>query len=190
MGCVYYEIFERDDYTASCWIKAKKCLNKVTENLASETLLVVLFFEDSILDCAAEVLQLKAQLRDFDCLQEFKVYQRHCFKNFNARQQQMLITHLLQDEINIDMYVKQGVIKDAMFLHDDKKQALIEKQIYHNLGPLLFGFVFFGYTKKVKALDYIADYFGEKQSFYFAWLLHYTSWLLLPSICGLIIFLI
>lgn len=30
-GCVYYEIFDRDDYTASCWYKAKKCLNKVTD---------------------------------------------------------------------------------------------------------------------------------------------------------------
>ncbi len=37
-GGVYYEIFERDD---------------------EETLLVVLFFEDSILDCAAEVMQMK-----------------------------------------------------------------------------------------------------------------------------------
>lgn len=88
------------------------------------------------------------------------------------------------------MYTKQGVIKDTMFLHDDRKQALIDKSIHKNLCGLVFGFLFYGYTKRTKPLDYIADYFGEKHAFYFAWLMHYTSWLLLPSICGLVIFLI
>jgi hypothetical protein len=63
-GGAYYDIFERDD---------------------KETSLVVLFFEDSLLDVEAEVMRLKAELRDFDCLLEFKVYARHQFKNFNAR---------------------------------------------------------------------------------------------------------
>lgn len=63
-GGIYYDIFTRDD---------------------PETRLVVLFFEDSLLDVEAEVMKLKANLRDFDCLLEFKVYARHYFKNFNAR---------------------------------------------------------------------------------------------------------
>ena len=42
------------------------------------------------------------------------------------------------------------------------------------------------YKNHCKVLDNVAEYFGEKFGFYFAWLIHYTSWLLLPSICGLI----
>lgn len=33
-------------------------------------------------------------------------------------------------------------------------------------------------------LDHIANYFGEKFAFYFAWLIHYTSWVLIPSFFG------
>lgn len=55
-GAVYYEIFDRED---------------------PDTCIVVLFFEDAILDVEAEVMQLKAQMRDFDCAMKFRVYGRH-----------------------------------------------------------------------------------------------------------------
>jgi hypothetical protein len=42
----------------------------------------------------------------------------------------------------------------------------------------------------VKPLDLIADYYGEKVGFYFAFYLHYTCWLLIPCFAGLIIYLI
>ena len=38
-------------------------------------------------------------------------------------------------------------------------------------------------------LHIIRRYFGEKLSFYFAWLGFYTSWLVLPSIVGLLVFI-
>jgi hypothetical protein len=34
-------------------------------------------------------------------------------------------------------------------------------------------------------LTFIASYYGEKYGFYFAWLVNYTSFLLIPSILGL-----
>jgi len=63
-GGVFYEIFERDD---------------------RETKLIVLFFEDSIMDTMAEKMQMKTRLREFDCTLEFKCYARDCFKSFNGR---------------------------------------------------------------------------------------------------------
>ena len=33
----------------------------------------------------------------------------------------------------------------------------------------------------------IKNYFGEKVGFYFAWMTHYTAWLLIPAIGGLAI---
>lgn len=40
----------------------------------------------------------------------------------------------------------------------------------------------------VQPLDNIAEYFGESVAFYFAYLEFYTQWLILPAICGLIVF--
>jgi hypothetical protein len=56
--------------------------------------------------------------------------------------------------------------------------------------PLLLRLSTIGYKQCLKPLDKVAEYFGEKRGFYFAWLLHYTSWLLIPSSIGLIIYII
>ena len=37
-------------------------------------------------------------------------------------------------------------------------------------------------------LDRIASYFGEGIAFYFAWLEFYTQWLIIPAICGALLF--
>ena len=42
----------------------------------------------------------------------------------------------------------------------------------------------------MQPLNFIANYYGEKFGFYFAWLLHYTGQLIIPAVFGLIIFLI
>lgn len=55
---------------------------------------------------------------------------------------------------------------------------------------LIFGFLTYTNPKINKPLDYVADYFGEKQGFYFAWLVHYTAWLLIPSVLGILIFVV
>lgn len=44
-----------------------------------------------------------------------------------------------------------------------------------------------GFKRNMQPLNFIKDYFGEKMGFYFAWLIHYTGWLMIPSIFGLIL---
>lgn len=38
-------------------------------------------------------------------------------------------------------------------------------------------------------IDQVAQYFGEKIAFYFAWMELYTRWLLMPSVVGLLVFI-
>ena len=52
---------------------------------------------------------------------------------------------------------------------------------------LSFGMIFQGYKRNMQPLNFIKDYYGEKMGFYFAWLIHYTGWLILPSLFGVII---
>ena len=38
----------------------------------------------------------------------------------------------------------------------------------------------------MQPLNFIKDYYGEKFGFYFAWLIHYTGWLIPVAVIGLI----
>lgn len=40
----------------------------------------------------------------------------------------------------------------------------------------------------MQPLNFIKDYYGAKFGFYFAWLIHYTGMLLVPSFVGIVIF--
>ena len=54
---------------------------------------------------------------------------------------------------------------------------------------LFFGFLFGNYMKYMQPLNFIANYYGEKMGFYFAYLLFYTSWLLPVAIVGIALFI-
>lgn len=96
---------------------------------------------------------------------------------------------MLNEEVDIATLIHTGVIQDFVNLHERKEQANILKCFVNNQWGLIFGFCLLdSWRHYVKALDYIADYFGEKFAFYFTWLIHYTSWLMFPSLVGLIIY--
>jgi len=42
----------------------------------------------------------------------------------------------------------------------------------------------------MQPLNFIADYYGEKFGFYFAWLVNYTAWLLPLALIGFIFFIV
>ena len=49
---------------------------------------------------------------------------------------------------------------------------------------LSFGMIYRGFLMNMQPLNFIKDYFGEKFGFYFAWLIHYTGWLIPVAIIG------
>jgi anoctamin-8 len=46
------------------------------------------------------------------------------------------------------------------------------------------------FWQNMQPINFITDYYGEEYGFYFAWLVHYTGWLLPPAVAGLVIFVI
>ena len=84
-----------------------------------------------------------------------------------------------------------GAISTFINLHERAEQLEIEKIFLAKSIKLICGFALKSvFQKNVKALDLVADYFGEEFAFYIAWLLHYTHFLLYPSFFGLLIYLI
>ena len=54
-------------------------------------------------------------------------------------------------------------------------------------SKLLFGFLFGTYHKHFYPLNLMKNYYGEKQAFEYAFLLHYQAWLYIPSFLGLVL---
>ena len=46
------------------------------------------------------------------------------------------------------------------------------------------GMLFTGFLDNMQPLNFIKDYYGEKFGFYFAWLIHYTGWLIPVAVIG------
>ena len=76
-----------------------------------------------------------------------------------------------------------------MFLHDYEKRKLIEENLENFHWRMVVEFLSNKWKEDIKPLDFVADYHGEKFAFYFAWLIHYTAFLLPPSIFGIIIYI-
>jgi anoctamin-7 len=45
------------------------------------------------------------------------------------------------------------------------------------------------YIKYFQPITFVANYYGEKVGFYLAFLMFYTSWLLIPAVPGLALFI-
>jgi len=57
----------------------------------------------------------------------------------------------------------------------------------HYYERLKRGFIFGSYPKYFQPLNMIKNYYGEKYAFEYAFLIHYQSWLKMPSLLGLLL---
>ena len=84
--------------------------------------------------------------------------------------------------------VQSKVVKEHFPVHaheEDREKIIIS---WNNDGKrLALGFLTGKYEENMQPLNFIREYYGAKFAFYFAWLIHYTGMLLLPSIVGIII---
>jgi hypothetical protein len=80
--------------------------------------------------------------------------------------------------LNLNTLIKEQCIVAAYPLHN-----------YEELASLRSKWMRWRFAPWGQPLDDIKDYFGEKVGLYFAWLGHYTTWLIFPSIVGVLLFI-
>ena len=86
--------------------------------------------------------------------------------------------------------VKSKVIRQHFPIHSREEERLKIQTSWQQYGfRLSWGFVTGKYEDNMQPLNFIREYYGAKFGFYFAWLVHYTGMLILPSIVGIIIFI-
>lgn len=96
----------------------------------------------------------------------------------------------MHEELDLDTLVKSGVVLDYMFLHNQWYQSSILKNFsYSRIISLHWSLLIGGrgWDKNTNLLNDVADYYGEKYAFYLGWLMHYTSWLVLPAVGGIVL---
>ena len=82
--------------------------------------------------------------------------------------------------------VKSHVIQEHFPCHTEDRKVVWESWKKFRF-KLVWGFIWKGFEANMQPLNFISDYYGEKYGFYFAWLVHYTGQLILPSLIGIAI---
>lgn len=175
-GGVYYSIFDK--------VEKPEDFDK-TDREKHDVILIVLYFDDSVIDLMGEIINVECRLSKYDCALPFKCFAADMFDQFNSRQHQVIIRESLEQELDMDYMMKSGVISDHFPVHIEQRD-LILKSWFEYRWRLSSGMIFTGFLKNMQPLNFIKDYYGEKFGFYFAWLIHYTGWLIPMAIIGTI----
>ena len=79
----------------------------------------------------------------------------------------------VEDDSLLGLLVRAGIVEGAAPLHRGELKSIFNRLI--TLSPF-------------KApVNEIADYFGSEKAFYFLWLDHFTTWLVVPSVAGFLL---
>ena len=99
------------------------------------------------------------------------------------------MTETLRQELDFDYLMESGVIVEHFPVHmPERRHITVAWNDYRY--RLVFGMITSKFLDNMQPLNVIKDYYGEKLAFYFAWLIHYTGWLIPPMVIGFIFGLI
>ena len=83
----------------------------------------------------------------------------------------------------MDYLRKSGVILDHFPVHMPERELIYTSWLEYR-WRLSWGMLTKGFLNNMQPLNFIKDYYGEKFGFYFAWLIHYTGWLIPVALIG------
>mmetsp|Transcript_6512 Transcript_6512/g.4637 ORF Transcript_6512/g.4637 Transcript_6512/m.4637 type:complete len:124 (+) Transcript_6512:1695-2066(+) len=106
------------------------------------------------------------------------------FTPFTARAKYNLMHAIFKQEFEISTLKQSGVILDSFMLHTRERSAILESWNQHKWS-LVFSIVYSNnFHEKMQPLNLIANYYGERNGMYFAFLIHHSGQLILPAIVG------
>ena len=91
------------------------------------------------------------------------------------------------EEFDISVLQKTNVISKHFMLHNVSKRAIAQSWKMHRwalVRNMLWGD---SWIKHMEPISLIADYYGEKQALFFAFLIHHIGQLVVPSAFGMIL---
>lgn len=108
------------------------------------------------------------------------------YENFHHRHTQEITTKLINDEFDLKQFVNDGIIIDHFPLHDFEEMTTIYNFWKQEKWSIFFE-PFTTNKTSIRTLNALSSYFGAEVGFFFVFLTFFTTWLLLPSIPGIII---
>lgn len=88
--------------------------------------------------------------------------------------------------MDFEQLMLNGIIINHFPLHRRNSVDMIQNSFFHYYERLKIGFLFGSYPKYFQPLNMIKNYYGEKFAFEYAFLIHYQSWLYIPSCLGVL----
>ena len=91
----------------------------------------------------------------------------------------------------MELFEKRKIILDRFPLHEKMEiRQAVNKAWDKNKWKIMGGFHTSNWLAYLQPFNFVADYYGEKYGFYFVWLIHYTSMLVIPALIGLAFFIL
>ena len=111
-----------------------------------EAKILVLYFDDSLIDLMAEFKGVKCRMSNFDVLAEFKCYASDMFEQFNSRQTHSIIMRTLEDHMDLGYMEKSKVITQHFPMHsnDGSRVVVMESWLKYRFR-LVLGMIFSGF---------------------------------------------
>lgn len=173
-GGVYYSIFRKVNDVADF----DKPIGE------HDTMMVVLYYDDAVIDLMGEIMQLECRVSKADCQLPFQCFAADKFDQFNSRQIQAIVQKTLHEELDLDYLHKAGAVSDHFNVHTAERDRIAISWKEHRF-KLMWGMLTGNYMNEMQPINFIKEYYGEKFGFYFAWLTHYTAWLIPLGLTGL-----
>lgn len=148
------------------------------------------------IDKVAEARKLKCTLTMLRNKQQVNVpYEKekeYLFSAFGAAERCEAIEEFLEQELDFAYLLENRVVEDHFHLHKATVVLDIQNSFDHYLGKLSLRMMLLdtAFKRYLQPLNMTVEYFGEKVAFEYAFLIHYTAWLLYASIGGVALFVV